>query len=85
VKSTIASPRRSSGREEAACWKPGEAATAIFSTTSSEIISPATLAKRLTRPRMKTNPSSSISTTSPVSCQPGPNSECGGTSTPGFS
>jgi hypothetical protein len=56
----IASPRLGIGAGGGAVLAEGgaEAATASFSTTSREIISPATLAKRLTRPTIFTKPSS---------------------------
>ena len=56
-----------------------------FSTTSRLTISPAILAKRFTRPTILTKPSSSSSTTSPVSYQPSPTSDEGACSTPGAS
>ena len=52
-------------------WRRAVAA-ASFSTASSDTISPATLAKRFTRPTIFTKPSASTSTTSPVSYQPSP-------------
>ena len=64
---------------------PRAASAAIRSTTSSDTISPPTLAKRLTRSRILTNPRESTSTTSPVLYQPLPKTDSGGTSTPGFS
>ncbi|MNY25731.1 hypothetical protein D3C86_1595350 [compost metagenome] len=71
VNSTSASPLAASLRVEAACTAPGAALAAICSTTSSETISPASLAKRLRRPRMCRKPSASNSTMSPVAYQPG--------------
>ena len=69
----------------AACRALGQTLLAKTSTEVSETISPATLAKRLARPQMRTKPSASMVTMSPVSYQPAPNSVTGGTSTPGRS
>src|SRR3954453_15842014 len=67
VTRTTCSPLRGSGRAAAACLWPGETWAANSSTAPSETISPAILAKRLARPWMRTNPSESRATMSPVS------------------
>ena len=85
VNRMIASPRCRSERQVAACMASAEAARAMSSTISSDTISPAILAKRLTRPTTDMKPSSSRVTTSPVSYQPSPAREEGGCSTPGAS
>ena len=64
-----------------ACCASGKAAASFCSTSPSDTISPAILAKRLARPRMVTKPSSSTFTMSPVSYQP----SSGASMTPGFS
>ena len=72
VNSTVVSPLAASVRSTAAWRWSGEAARATSSTVSSDTISPAILAKRLTRPTTVSTPSSSTSTTSPVLYQPSP-------------
>ena len=67
---------RLSGIATTACCASGHSASTCCSTAPSATISPPILANRLARPTIRTNPSASISTISPVSCQP----SCGGTS-----
>ena len=59
----------------------GQSSADMASIADSDTISPAILAKRLARPLILMNPWASISTMSPVSCQP----SVGGSRTPGFS
>ena len=75
------SPLRASGSDTATDIACGHSVAAIDSTAESDTISPAILAKRLARPLMVMKPAESMTTISPVSCQPSGS----GSSTPGFS
>ncbi len=81
VTRTNRSPLRGSGTEITAWRASGHTAAAKASAAVSDTISPAILAKRFRRPRMLTQPSASVVTMSPVSCQP----SVGGISSPASS